>query len=402
MRILAVTTKSPWPLTEGRALRTYNLLKQAAKKHEITLCSFVQSEEEQTGVEKLREFCADVHSVPLYLRAPGLSLLFDAVLEVFGSAPLHARKYAKRRMRRLLGSLLRSGGYDVLHLDMLHLAELGRVKGAPPVVLVEHNVESQILERRYENETSRLRRIYIRYQQKKLERYEVQQCNRASQVVSVSDDDGALLQELGVTTTITTVPNAVDTEFFSPSSDQYEPNTLVYVGSMAWFPNEDAVDHFFTDILSIVQTRIPEVRLRVIGHIPDRAKVARWQSSSAVELLGFVDDIRPHVARAAVYVVPLRIGGGTRLKILDALAMGKAVVSTAIGCEGLGLRHGVQALVASGPQEFAAHVCQLLTDRDQAARLGQSGRDYVYENFRWEEIAKRMETVYRAAAEGET
>ena len=398
MKILAVTTKSPWPLTEGRALRTYNLLKQAASEHEITLCSFVQSEEEQAGIEKLREFCAEVHAVPLYLRAPRLSLVVDAALEVFGTAPLHARKYAKPRMRRLLRSLLQSQRYDVLHLDMLHLAELGRIENAPPIVLVEHNVESQILQRRYENEASWLRRRYIRYQQRKLKRYEVLQCNRAAQVVSVSDEDQKLLRNLGVTTTITTVPNAVDTEFFVPSSEQCEPSSLVYVGSLAWFPNEDAVDYFVTEILPLLEARNANVKLRVIGHIPDGAKVSRWRSSQAVELLGFVDDIRPHVARAAVYVVPLRIGGGTRLKILDAMAMGKAVVSTAVGCEGLGLSHDEQALVASSPEDFADAVCALLADRERATRLGQSGRDYVCRNFRWEEIAKGMEAVYRSAA----
>ncbi|MEO1245978.1 MAG: glycosyltransferase family 4 protein [Pseudomonadota bacterium] len=398
MKILAVTTKSPWPLNEGRALRTYNLLKEAAKRHEVTLCTYVQSQEELDGIPELEKFCSAVHAVPLYMKWPKLSLLADALRELVSPAPLHAVKYSKRPMRELVGGLLESGDYDVLHLDMLQLAELASAGGDVPTVLVEHNVESQILARRLENESNPVLRAYLRYQTDKLRRYEARMCNAVQHVTTVSDEDREQLAALGVETPVTSVPNAVDTEFFTPADVEIRPDTLIYVGSLAWFPNEDAVGYFVDEILPRIAEKRPGVRFNVIGQTPDTAKLKRWTATGRVEFLGFVDDIRPHVGSAAVYVVPLRIGGGTRLKILDALSMSKALVSTSVGCEGLGLEHGVQAKVADEPAAFADAVVELLANPELAAGFGRAGRQYVYEHFRWQEIALRMEAVYEAAA----
>ncbi len=398
MNILVVSTKCPWPLNEGRALRTYNLLKQAAERHEITLCTYVQSQEEEEGLAEMRKFCKAVHAVPLYRSAPRLSLIADAIRELFGSVPLHAKKYARRPMLDLIARLARTESFDVLHLDMLHLGELRRAAPDLPLVLVQHNVESQILRRRLDNEKNPVLKAYLSYQTKKLERYEIETCNAADHVVTVSEEDADLLRELGVSAPIRSVPNAVDTEFFTPSETPREPDTLIYVGTLTWFPNEDAVRHFMSDIMPIIRQRRPDVVLKVIGKVPGGSKAAQWQGDPAIEFLGFVDDIRPHVAAAAVYVVPLRIGGGTRLKILDALAMGKALVTTAIGCEGLGLDDGQQAAIADDPTGFAEAVCALLSDDSRCAQLGANGRDYVCERFRWETIALGMDEVYAAAA----
>ncbi len=400
MNILAVTTKSPFPLTEGRALRTYNLLREAAREHQITLCSYVQSREEQAGLASLREFCRAVHEVPLYLSAPRLALAGDLVRDAVDRAPIHAVKYRRAAMRRLLEGCVRTGAFDLAHLDMLHLGECFPAVASLPTVLVEHNVESRLLERRLDNVRSVLQRAFLRRQVRKLARYELDLCQRVDHVVAVSDDDRAQLMAMGVTRPVSVVPNAVDVDFFRPATEEPSGDELVYVGSMAWFPNVDAVRFFSTEILPRIAAAIPTVKLTVVGHLPNRGVVADLRNDPRLTFTGLVEDIRPIVTRAAAFVVPLRVGGGTRLKILDALAMGKALVTTPVGCEGLGLTDGAEALVAEDPTQFADRVIALLRDRALRRRLGIAGRRCVEERYRWDSIARLMADVYATTAAG--
>jgi polysaccharide biosynthesis protein PslH len=400
VNILAVTTKSPFPLTEGRALRTYNLLREAAREHRITLCSYVQSREEQEGLGRLREFCSAVHEVPLYLNAPRLALAGDLVRDAVDPAPIHAIKYRRAAMHGLLEECVRTGDFDLAHLDMLHLGECLPAVASLPTVLVEHNVESRLLERRVDNESSPLQRAFLRRQARKLARYEREICESVDHVVAVSDDDRSQLLAMGVTRPVTVVPNAVDTEFFRPSAAEPPGDELVYVGSMAWFPNVDAVRFFCSAVLPRIGAAIPAVKLTVVGHLPSRGVVADLKRDPRVSFTGLVEDIRPIVGRAAAFVVPLRIGGGTRLKILDALAMGKALVTTPVGCEGLGLTDGAEALIAEEPASFADRVIALLRDRELARRLGAAGRRCVEARYRWDSIARLMSEVYARTAAG--
>jgi polysaccharide biosynthesis protein PslH len=399
VRLLVVTTKCPYPLNEGRALRTYNLLREAAREHEIVLCTFVQSEAEQRGLEQMRSFCAEVHGVPLYMRGRWLSLAADLCRGSWSEAPILAIKYRRRAMQALLGRLVEQGRFDAVHLDMLHLGELLPVVRRYPVVLVEHNVETALWERRVDNERSPLRRAYLRGQLRKLRSYEAGLCRRVQHVVTVSDRDAEALRAAAGPISCTTVPNAVDVEYFKPTDEPVEPGGLVYVGGLGWHPNLDAIDYFAEHILPKIAAVAPEVRLTVIGQLPGNNVIEHWRGNARVRCAGLVDDIRPLVARAAVFIVPLRIGGGTRLKILDALAMGKAVVSTAIGCEGLAVTHGRDILIADDAAEFAAAVVRVLQDASLRLALGRHGRACVEEHYRWPAAARRMETAYRSAVQ---
>jgi len=378
VNILVVTTKCPYPLTEGRALRTYNLLRQVSRWHELTLCTYVQSEEELLGTEKMQEFCAEVHVVPLFLRMPRVSLAMDIIREPFSSAPLHAIKYSRQRMRKLVGNLLANKTFGIVHLDMLHLGELVNVCEGRPIVLVQHNVESQILKRRLENERRTLFRAYIRYQFQKLRRYEYKLCQAVAHIITVSNDDSDQLRALGVDRPITCVPNAVDSKYFIPMAVPIEANTLVYVGSLDWFPNRDAIEYFLASIFPLIRRKIPDTKLTVIGQIGNIKHALQRNSGNNVKFAGLVDDIRPIVAKASAYVVPLRIGGGTRLKILDAMAMGKALVTTSIGCEGLSLENERHALVAIG--EMSQAVSTLSTKKLRSTKgvpVCRNRPDYV-------------------------
>lgn len=402
VKILCITTKSPWPLFEGRALRSYNLIRQAAREHEVHLLSFVQTQEDADGIGHMRSICPVVEAHRLHFGWRRWELLLDALREPFTHRPLQILKYECATMRRRVAELVAEHRYDLVHLDMLHLAGYMDVVdevGGVPVVLAQHNVETTILKRRAENDANPLRRAYLRYQHAKLARYEARACRRAARVVAVSDVDAAELERMSGRRDIAVVPNGVDTGYFDLPRVQPDSTRLVFVGAFTWFPNQDAVAYFCERILPLVRAEVPDARLSVVGRQPDTAAVRRLAALPGVELTGLLDDIRPTVADAAVYVVPLRIGGGTRLKILDALSMSKAIVSTSVGCEGLEVTHGQDILVADEPEAFAASIVALLRRPQEAAELGRRGRETAVSRYDWSRVAQGLMVVYRQAAE---
>lgn len=401
MKILVLTTKSPFPLYEGRALRTYNLIKQIAKNHEIYLLTFVQTPEEASGVEHMRAICAQVEAEPLYLGKGKWRIVLDLVREFFGASPLLAVKYRSRTMRKKIRAVLTAQNIDLVHLDMLHLGDyLGIFRGWP-VVMVEHNVESVLLRRRVENESNLFRQAYLYYQYLKLRRYEARICRQVDHVVTVSEIDTGLLRNLSGAANITTIPNGVDTAYFQDIGVSRRVHGLVFVGGLSWFPNCDAVRYFCAEVLPRVAAEIPDVTLTIVGKRPDDRIIRDILSNPHVRLTGLVDDVRSAISEAAAYVVPLRIGGGTRLKILDALSMGKAIVSTSVGSEGLDVAHGEHLLVADDPEGFAREVIRVLRDRELARRLGEAGRRLVRQKYEWEIIAKDLDRVYEDCRDGQ-
>jgi polysaccharide biosynthesis protein PslH len=405
MKILVITTKSPYPLNEGRALRTFNLIREMAHHHELHLISFVQDAQDVSGLEHMRSICKVVTAVPLYLGWRKGKLALDVVSELVGPEPLAIIKYRHRTMEAAIRSAMRAHAYDVVHLDMLHLASYLPLIGRTPTLLMEHNVEAQIVQRRAQTEASWLKRWYLHRQAAKLRVFEANVCRAASKVVAVSANDVAQLEKLSGRIDIVCVPNGVDTSYFTPSFETQasgKRRTLVYVGGFTWHPNQDAIEYFCQEIFPAIRREAPDVVLRVIGKYRKSASSAALQAQEGVELCGLVDDIRPYVRDAQAYIVPLRIGGGTRLKILDALAMGKAIVSTSIGCEGLEVTPGRDILIADEPAAFARAVLSLLNEPARAAVLGQHGRRLVEERYDWSAIANTLNAAYTAAVKAAT
>ena len=394
MKILIVTTKSPYPLFEGRALRTYNLIKQAAREHEIHLLSFVQTQEDLDGIEHMRTICPVVEYEKLYFEGARTQILKDAICELFSRAPLPVVKYRTAAMRERMRRLMATHHYDLVHLDMLHLADYIDLCGNTPVALIEHNVEHVILDRRADTETRPLHRAYLRYQAAKLKAFEAQACRRADHVVAVSELDAEQLRQLAPGAQVTSVPNGVDTDYFATAGRPRKPASLVFVGGFTWFPNLDAIRYFCEDILPKLVKVVPDVHLTVIGKQPDTPVVHEIARHPNVHLAGQVDDTRPYVDEAAAYIVPLRIGGGTRLKILDALSMSKAIISTSVGCEGLEVENGQTIITADTPDAFAQAIVQVLQSPELATAIGQRGRQLVEQRYDWAAVAKGLMKVY--------
>jgi glycosyltransferase involved in cell wall biosynthesis len=217
-------------------------------------------------------------------------------------------------------------------------------------------------------------------------------------VLTVSDNNGDFYARRVDARKISVIPTGVDLKYFRPSSDAEEPNFLVFTGSMDWLPNEDAVMYFVNQILPRVHSHIPKARLLVVGRRPSERLRALANRNDALEITGQVADIRPYVQRASVCIVPLRVGGGTRLKIFEAMAMGKAIVSSSVGAEGLPVNDGDNIILANDPEEFAGRVVELLRGQEARRRLGQAARQLVEQNYSWSSVSEHFDAVLARVA----
>jgi glycosyltransferase involved in cell wall biosynthesis len=266
-------------------------------------------------------------------------------------------------------------------------------------VLFTHNVESEIWRRHVETAGTRVKRILLEQQWQRMLRFEKQAVRRFDLVLAVSETDRDTLQRLygPLRGPVAVVPTGVDTAYFAPVPSAERPAHLVFTGSMDWLPNEDGVLFFAREILPRIRQRIPDVTVSIVGRDPTPA-VVRLAAGRGIEVTGRVEDVRPYMAAGAVYVVPLRVGGGTRLKIFEAMSMGRPVVSTTVGAEGLPVRHGEHVLIADEPQAFADRVVQLLGDAAARHQLGQRARDLVVARYDWSAAALDLERALAAAA----
>src|SRR5207253_3189843 len=259
-----------------------------------------------------------------------------------------------------------------------------------PVVFFEHNVEHLIWKRLAAVERRPWRRLPLEVEWRKMRRWEARACARADLTIAVSEQDRDLLAEVAPGARVVAIPTGVDTSYFTPNRHQERAGALVFTGSMDWYPNEDGLVDFLEATLPLIRRQVPEASLTVVGRNPS-TRLRDAAARAGVEVTGTVHDGRPYVARGSVYVVPLRVGGGTRLKIFEALAMGKAVVSTSVGAEGLPLAPGTHFVQADDPAQFADAVVALLGDPARRRALGGAGRSLVEQRYSWSHVAREFE-----------
>ncbi len=396
MNILFVSAYLPYPPDSGGRIRTYHLLKWAAEHHQVSLLSFYHHASELEHVPRLESMCQAVQVVPApVLKVDPLSRLVRPFL-----APcdiVMPRRAAA--MAAALEDCLSKGHFDLVHFDDLGVASYVRLASSLPTVLSKHNLEWRIKRRTIDQRKSAwhfLGKALAYLEWWALRGYESRVAHLFGQVVVVSEVDRQVLARLCPVFTISVVPNGVDTAYFAPQQGEPEKNSLVFTGAMFWPPNIDAALFLCKDVLPFVREQVPEVTAYIVGHDPPQA-VRHLARQQGVVVTGYVEDVRPYMARAALYVVPLRIGSGTRLKILEALAMGKAVVTTTVGREGLDLVAGRDVVVANGAAAFAAAIVGLLQDADRRAELGRAGRKMVQTRYDWQKVLPRLERVYRRA-----
>jgi glycosyltransferase involved in cell wall biosynthesis len=400
MNILFLSTKSPYPLINGHSLRTYHILKGAAERHRVTLVTFVQQPEhelKEENIRHLRTFCHAVHLFRVPLDMSRTRLAAALFLNLFSRQPFVARKYDSSAMREKIREIIREEDIDLVHVDMLPLtAYLDEFSGLAKV-LVNHNVESVRLFRWFQAESNWLKKLYLGIQWAKLRRYERAAVQKFDGCVAVSETDRSLLEERGADGCFYVVPNGTDTEFFKPCGRPKIENSVLWFGHMDVHTNRDAVLYFWREIYPVLRRRCPDVHVRFVGTAPPREIAHAADKDPRVTVTGFVEDIRPYVDEAHVVVVPIRIGSGTRLKILDAMAMGKAIVSTSVGCEGLAVTDGENILVADDPEDFSRKVVMLLRDAELRRTLEGNALQLAKE-CAWQKMCSLQEKVYQEVA----
>ena len=390
MKILWIKAGGLLPLDSGGKIRSYHILRELARNHPVTYFGF-HAEQENAAQRQLEQVFDRVICVPLRLpKAKSASELLEYAGGAFSSQPYNIRKYCRPEVVRELRSLLAGSEFDVLVCDFLIPAGAVSWELPIPKVLFTHNVEALIWKRHYEVARNPLWKLLSWREWRTMSRAERNYLQKADHVLAVSGADRDSFAEIIPPNKLTVVPTGVDVEYFRPVENETE-NTLVFTGSMDWLPNEDGVYYFVQEILPKIQRHIPDVRLNVVGRKPSaRLQALAADNPNHIRLTGWVDDIRPHLAQGAVSVVPLRIGSGTRLKIFEAMAMGKAVVSTTIGAEGLPVQHGTEIILADASDAFAQAVVTLLRDRDTRRALGRTARELVETKYSWAAVARQF------------
>jgi sugar transferase (PEP-CTERM/EpsH1 system associated) len=403
MRILWLKTDLLLPLDKGGKLRTWHLMRHLAKRHEITYLAFADPKDDPRHVEGMGEVARFVETVPRVEVQKASARFFARVAwHLADPLPYAVGQYRSRAYRERAKQLLATRQFDLVVSDFLPpLVNLPDTLPCPSV-LFTHNVESEIWRRHAENAKGALKRSLYRTQYRRMLRFEGQALRRFDGLLAVSEADRETFARLypGIDLNgIHVVRTGVDTEYFSPAPSPSDSVELVFTGSMDWLPNEDGMLWFCQDILPLVKRDVPTVTLSIVGRAPTPA-IKKLAEHAGVRVTGRVDDVRPYMSNAAVFIVPLRIGGGTRLKIFEAMAMAKAVVSTTVGAEGLPVTHDRDILLADDPGSFARAVVRLLREVQERRQLETAARSHVARNFDWSAVARDLDhALVRVASE---
>jgi glycosyltransferase involved in cell wall biosynthesis len=374
----------------------YHVLRLLSGEFDVTgLFFYRRSERRNAGdveasLDGLRSF-ARVEAFPIPQEHSAARLLWDHARSTLRQRAYTWYSLESAAMHRRVRELVSTNDFDLAQIDSLDLACYLPALRNIPVVCVHHNVESILMRRRAGAEANLYRRNYLEMQAGLLEKLEREWCARVALNVTVSEVDLAVLDCFASRGRFVCIPNGVDVEGFRPGADR--DDGLISVGGINWFPNQDALAWFTAEILPRVRAVRPSVPVVWVGRASEEERAAYW-TTHGVKLTGYVQDVRPFVLDAACFIVPLRVGGGTRLKILDAWAMGKAIVSTSVGCEGLEAVDGVNILIRDTAEAFADAVMRVLTDADLRGRLGRAGRETVERLYSWEVIGVALLTRY--------
>jgi polysaccharide biosynthesis protein PslH len=406
LNILCVSHMPPSPPRFGAQARVHGLMTQLARRHDLTAVMLVG--EEEFDAEECRRamqaYCREVVLVPNPHVWQGVDKRLQQLRSLASTQSFERRQVTVPALQRALDRVLRARRFDVVNLEFSFLGDCDLRQAPsgerlPALVVDSHNIDYDLARQYARDGSSLVRRLYAAANWRKLRREELTTYRDADGVYlcSAADERRLLDEAAGARTAV--IPNAADVEYYQPrpTDPPADGRTVVFFGHLSYVPNIDGVTHFVRDIWPRVAEAHPEARCKIIGGHPPRSLLAL--AGPRIELTGFVSDLRPHLAAAAAVVVPLRLGGGTRLKIVEAMAMGKSIVSTTLGAEGIEAVRGRDLLIEEEPTAFAEAVNRLLDEPSLAARIGQSARQLAVERYAWSGAARALEGFYRRILE---
>jgi len=394
MRILIITDYLPYPPISGDRIRVYNLIRRVAMKHQVALAAPIRTLAERNSISHLHEFCYKIETANLPRRLP----VFHAPgLLCYGLAgkPLELKFLFSKTLAEKIRQLAFTQDFDIVQIEhsrmALYLEALPQGARCKRI-LVFHNIASYQYDRIFHIEKGLVNRMRALLHSRMMHHWEPQYAERFDRCITTSEFDRHLLMEANSHLTIDVVPNGVDTQRLKPLVMEEMQPALLFIGTMNYTPCADAVLYFCKQMLPHIRRVLAEVQVWIVGADPS-PEVIRLNGDN-VHVTGRVEDVVPYYRRSAVFIVPLRAGGGTRLKILEAMALGRPVVSTSIGCEGLNVVDGQHLLIADSPKQFAEQTIRLLTDKLLYQRIIAEARQLVVAKYDWDGIAGQLMDIY--------
>jgi len=394
-RVLLLTQVLPYPPDSGPKVKTWNVLKCLSSEYEVTLVSFVRGDQAHAA-HRLREHCRAVYTVPIQRGA--VRDLWHLTCSLVKRKPVVIVRDDQPAMRRMVDQVAAASRFDIVHADQLNMAQYAaRVTGAA-TVLDAHNALWLLYKRLAETMAPGPMKMVLQRESRLLRGYESDICNAFDLVLTVSEEDQAAMEAVGAPTSrLATVPIAIDSDEVTPIARAGDANHLIHMGTMYWPPNIDGVCWFAEQVYPLIRAECSDVTFDIIGAQPPRRVRALAVHGNGIRVTGYVENPTPYLERAAAMVVPLRAGGGMRVKILNALAQELPIVTTSIGCSGIAVEDGKHVLIADSPGDFASAVLRVLRDPHLAATLGRNGRDLVRTQYDYRAIRARLLEIYRRA-----
>jgi polysaccharide biosynthesis protein PslH len=397
MKILWVSPNFLHPTTKGGQIRTLEMLRRLHQRHEVHYLA-LEHPDEPEGVARSGEYCTRAY--PLRVHVPSKDsprFLLQAASSLLSSLPLSVSRFTAPEMSRRIAELRRDEKFDRVVCDFL--APAANFPSLRNVILFEHNVETMIWRRRVEQARTPWERAYLRLEARRMFEFEKRCCREASAVIAVSESDAQLFRQMfELEKPVADVPTGVDLDYFAPTAPPPPRRfDLAFLGSMDWMPNVDGIEFFVQEALPLIRRAKPDCTLAIVGRQPPRQIKALAERDSNITVTGTVPDVRPYLWSSAVSIVPLRVGGGTRLKIYEAVAARIPVVSTTIGAEGLPLRDPEHIRRADTAEAFADCCVDLLDHEEKRRRMAESAWDVVASRFSWERVTQAFESILENA-----
>lgn len=391
MKILWICPFFLHPTDRGAQIRTLGTLRELHKRHEIHFAA-LNARDNLVGPGLSSEYSTRHICVEHF--APGrksLGIVPQLIASLFNASPMAVFRYSSKKFRKKIDALIAVEQYDSIVCDFLF--SVPNLSDLSQCVLFQHNVETTIWQRHVDQCHSLLKRLFFRIQARKMEAYERKMCRSAKHVIAVSDVDAERMKRMFEIESVTSVPTGVDVEYFAPSGDAPLVSDIVFCGSMDWLPNVDAVEFFLSEVLPLIRNQLPQTTFTIAGRSPDARVLKAAQGIAGVSITGKVEDMRPYLWGAKISVVPIRIGGGTRLKIYECMAAGLPVVSTTIGAEGLSCRDGVDIVLADDPASLAAACVRLLSDDAARRTIARNALLRAQSDFSWKAVGYKFEAI---------